>query len=536
MLIWKGAVSARQQLMHRLRRHAEGKPGETARLLDELQRDSRELANLSSSSAAAGQEQKRSARLTELSDAVERLEQALAADNPRFHDELAQRRRTANDVRRAMPHDAALVDMIEYSHFSPGVSNWKIPIWEQRLAAFVVRPDAPVARIELGAVAPISAAIETWRRTFGAAGRGADAGIELRKQVWNKIEPVLGGATTILMSPDGAAARFPWPALPGAKSGEYLIDERSIVVTPIPSLLPQLLAKPAIHASGPAPALLLVGDVDFGAEPGMTELATAEHPVARGGAPVKWPSLPGTRDEVAAIQSTYQRSFTAARPVLLTGAAATKSAVCKGAERCQFLHLSTHGFFAPAELRSALSNDLQRFRSDSDDVFGLRSLAGFHPGLLSGVVLAGANRPFAADKEDGVLSALEVAELDLDDVQLATLSACETGLGETAGGEGLLGLQRAFQTAGAKTVVAGLWKVPDRATQSLMVRFYENLWSKKLSKLEALREAQRWLLHDGRRAPELARGLQFLPQPDSPDANGLPPFYWAAFVLSGDWR
>jgi CHAT domain-containing protein len=167
-----------------------------------------------------------------------------------------------------------------------------------------------------------------------------------------------------------------------------------------------------------------------------------------------------------------------------------------------------------------------------------QGLLAFHPGLLSGLVLAGANRPPADGKEDGILTALEVAEMDLSKVQLATLSACETGLGETAGGEGLLGLQRAFQTAGAKTVVASLWKVPDKATQMLMARFYDNLWQKKMSNLEALREAQRWLLHEGAKEPDLARGLQFTPEkPERLDPTGpLPPYYWAAFVLSGDWR
>ena len=74
--------------------------------------------------------------------------------------------------------------------------------------------------------------------------------------------------------------------------------------------------------------------------------------------------------------------------------------------------------------------------------------SGLHPGLLSGVVLAGANHPADDDGDDGILTALEVSEMDLGHVELATLSACETGLGQAAGGEGLLGLQRAFQVAG----------------------------------------------------------------------------------------
>lgn len=150
-------------------------------------------------------------------------------------------------------------------------------------------------------------------------------------------------------------------------------------------------------------------------------------------------------------------------------------------------------------------------------------------GKLSGLVLAGANLPVAQDADDGILTALEVAELDLSGMELAALSACETGLGKTAGGEGLLGLQRAFQTAGARSVVASLWQVDDEATRKLMVRFYENLWQKKMGRLAALREAQRWVMQEGPK-----RGLH---RPNSaPPLRVAPPYYWAAFVLSGDWR
>ncbi len=107
-------------------------------------------------------------------------------------------------------------------------------------------------------------------------------------------------------------------------------------------------------------------------------------------------------------------------------------------------------FFAPANTAAATESAANKKDSRGGFVTS-QDVSGYQPGLLSGLVLAGANRRPANGEEDGILTALEVEEMDLHRVQLATLSACETGLGQTAGGEGLLGLQRAFQTAGAES-------------------------------------------------------------------------------------
>ena len=139
--------------------------------------------------------------------------------------------------------------------------------------------------------------------------------------------------------------------------------------------------------------------------------------------------------------------------------------------------------------------------------------------------------------------------MDLEGCELVVLSACETGLGRVAGGEGVMGLQRAFHMAGARSVVASLWRVDDAATLELMESFYRHLWSDGLPKVEALRRAQLDVLaHPGRvtaRREALqkhvaGRGLgPSRPLPDGgrvDTASGTSrshPALWAGFVLSG---
>src|SRR5262249_12352118 len=144
------------------------------------------------------------------------------------------------------------------------------------------------------------------------------------------------------------------------------------------------------------------------------------------------------------------------------------------------------------------------------------------PRLRSGLALAGANRRqerAAAGASDGLLTALEAENLDLWGTELVVLSACETGLGQVRGGEGVLGLRRALQLAGARTVVASLWKVPDAETERLMTGFLRR-WLAGQGGAEALRSAQLDMIRALRASPDARRRL-------------APPVYWAGFVCHG---
>jgi CHAT domain-containing protein len=251
---------------------------------------------------------------------------------------------------------------------------------------------------------------------------------------------------------------------------------------------------------------------------------------------MRFAPIPESRNEAQAVAGLW-RQFGAgegAEPATLQtliGAAATERAFKQAAPGRRILHLATHGFFLGDEC--------------GPTVEGVRAVGGLtgpagpgpksgapgraagaraipeNPLLLSGLALAGANRRSAAgaDEEDGILSAEEVAALNLEGVEWAVLSACDTGLGTVISREGVLGLRRAFQVAGVRTVIMSLWSVDDRATLEWMQRLYESRFRRNLSTADAMRDASVQIIRARR-----SKGLS------------TNPFFWAAFVASGDWR
>jgi CHAT domain-containing protein len=460
-------------------------------------------------------------RIERLSREAEEVERELAR---RGAGRLAGRagRVPVEALRKALPEGVVLLDFIAYRRTGVLRSEGRRELSHaHHLAAFVVRRDRPIRRVELGPARPIEDIIRAWRRSVRNGGRPV-AGAKLRALLWEPVAPLVDGATCVLVSPDGALCRLPFGALPGAKDGTYLLEEVAVAVVPVPQVLPELLSR--APGSDGADSLLAIGDVDYGEAP------ETPRPGPRG--PASFAALEATRAEVEAVRSCFEKRFEEGRARVLGGSGATEEMLRRQAPHHHWLHLATHGFFAPENVRSATSSMMKAggFLDLAD-----RGPGGHHPGVLSGLALAGANAGRSED-EDGILTALEVSSMDLSGVEMVVLSACETGLGEVAGGEGVLGLQRAFQVAGARTTVTSLWKVPDRATSELMRRMYENLWTKGLSRVEALRRAQLSLLREERgEAGDPKRGVE-LPEEDPAVGRGPSPYSWAAFVLSGDWR
>ncbi|MFO0820718.1 MAG: CHAT domain-containing tetratricopeptide repeat protein [Pirellulales bacterium] len=549
VLAWKGAVFARQR---RLRLARDQK--ELAPLFEQLQTVTGRLATMICALPAPEQRASWRAQSAALFQRKEELESELATRCAAFQKERLASRLTSAELRAALPLDMALVDLLEYSRSGLTAEGEDASAPQRQLTAFVVRRELPIVRIELGPAAPIEKAVEQWRRTFGEDEEGRHAASELHTLVWQPLQERLTGVKALLISPDGALARFPFAALPIDEAGHCLIERLPLAVVPVPQMLPELRAFPAKSPSAearttdPADTLLLLGDVDFAADPGRSnsDQVFREPPADssnRTGAR-RFAPLPGFAREFQLIRDTFHNSHPGGHIHELRQTAATEEAFRRLATGSGYLHLVTHGFFAPAELQSILHRVRWTERGLAMlTTAGPNSMADgtthgdLHSGLLSGIALAGANRDEAQEgginDDDGILRAIEVAQMDLGAAELVVLSACETALGEAVAGEGLLGLQRAFQVAGARTVVASLWKVDDSATELLMERFYLNLWEKRLGKLDALRETQLWMLNgaDGLLADRLAEGSS-----DAIPPRRLSARYWAAFVLSGDWR
>lgn len=532
-LRWKGFVFAHQRLARMAR---ESDDLETVKKLRELEAVASQLASLSLRVPAELKKQQTWRRqLSELQDQHERTEQELRSMSAE-HLGLRQHANTGlSDLLATLKPDTLLVDIVRYNRGLDRNKDSEQQDYELGYCAFVLRPGKPVKLIPLGEVSRLDELIERWRTSIREVSQQErELAAELKKMVWEPLAADLDGVTTVLVAPEGLTAMIPWVALPGREADSFLLEEYSIVNIPVPHLVPELLSG-SLENPQEAPSMLLLGDVDYGASPGRREstVSSRSATVASSETGRNWLPLDDTRTEIVTIRDSFEQYFPAATVKVLRGGEATEQAFRKSASQHRFLHMATHGYLAPQTMKSALAMERDSILQLASDPGRVRAF-GFHPGVLCGLVMTGANNEPQADCDDGILTALELGELDLRRVDCAVLSACSTGLGEAAGSEGLLGLQRAFQIAGARTTITSLWDVESRTTRELMIRFYANLYHKDATKrassrIEALRRAQLELLS----MPEFGRGGT---DETTDQTSKLPPKFWAAWVLSGDWR
>jgi len=461
-------------------RHPELRP-----LFEELAALREQIARLTLHGAEKGDPRKYREYVEGLQRRREELEHQLARAIPEMQLEERLRKADRQAVALALPEGAALVEFVRFDVFDFQAVSARGQKRQQpaRYLAFVMTKNQPdeVKMVDLGEAEPIDALITTFRNaivedenargagnTQQAPSRFAEAGRQLRAAVFAPLVEALGESKKLYLSPDSSLCLFPFEVLPG-ENGKYLVDEYKEIsyVSTGRDLIRLTEAK--VRNATPSPDLV-AADPDFllglkeqqeSAEQCSTEKeGDQERPKeshtrkAARDAGVGFEPLPGTRKEGEQVAKKL-----GVQPLLQEKVLEMQLKKCRSP---RILHIATHGFFLP---------DPERDPKESLFNIGLdggrmRGPGMENPMLRSGLALAGAQTWLNGDEppeeaEDGLLTAEDVTGMDLIDTEMVVLSACETGIGEALAGEGVFGLRRAFDLAGARTLIMSMWKVPD---------------------------------------------------------------------------
>ena len=515
---WDALIRSRALVLDELasrRRALASRDPEVVRRFEALAVAREKLARLFVEEGSAARAGSGKARLERAMAERDLAERSLGEASAAYRAERVRALAGYEDVARALPARAALVGLVRLLVPTEGIAS------EAVYAAFVRAPaSSDPAFIRLAPAAEIDELAARWRDALSrkdpaapvdASEQDARAvGERLRRRLWDPIQRILGAPDLTLVVPAGELHLVPLDALPDgdgylAEKGapiHYLSSERDVIS-------PSGGEATAARGSG----LLAFGAPDFGE--GRAEAASAGY--LRG---IRFEPLPLSSDEAREAAEAWKAVRDGGEAVLLTGEAATESAFKSLAPGRRAVHLATHGFFlgSGAGASPAGSRGIGGIASAHG---GATALDEPSPLLLSGVAFAGANRrsEAAAARDDGILTAEEIAGLDLSSLEWAVLSACDTGTGKLDVSEGVLGLRRAFQAAGARTLITSLWSAEDRAAHEWMREIYRARFQEGLGTAVAARNASLRVL-----ALRRAGG------------RSTHPFYWAGFVAAGDWR
>jgi CHAT domain-containing protein/tetratricopeptide (TPR) repeat protein len=513
MVLRRKALSADALAARRLPLLSDRHPG--------LQEQLHELNDLTSRivSARLSAKPSRQEDLVRAARLRDRLEEELARAIPELGLDKRLERATPEEVCRALPADAALVEYVRYEpdDFQAVASRGERKQMPTRYLAFVIQPGSPgvIHLLDLGEAEPIERCLDDFgRRVARSAGAfprhllGEDqdvpdsayleAGGTLYNLVFKPVASFLNGKDRLLLAPDGGLSLLAFDVLPTA-SDRFVIDDYRISYLGTGRDLLRLSEVPAVSLSTP----VVVAGPDYDLR-GTSVSATGPSQGERGdgalrslqGQGLALRPLPGAAAEGREVAALLER------PQLLSGPDALEATV-RAWKSPVLVHLATHGFYLPEGPRGGEPWETAQLEPDGAMI-------------ASGLALAGANawlrgEPLPAAAEDGFLTAEDVATLNMVGTHLVVLSACHSGVGAIVAGEGVFGLRRAFFAAGARALVLSLWQVPDAETRELMVAFYREL-RRGIAKPEALRQARLALRQ--RRAH---------------------PFYWGSFLCEGDW-
>jgi signal transduction histidine kinase/ligand-binding sensor domain-containing protein/CHAT domain-containing protein len=494
--------------------------------------------------------EKKRINLDSLENLANATEKEISRRSEAFAAAFNNSRASWREVQTKLKPDEAAVEIVRFRHFGPVPNKFDTAVRVMDYALDSIRYAALIltskttSRPELVELPNGNNLEKEWLQRYKAnilGGKGTSTATTTDNDSYNaywkpiaaKLKQLNPKLKTVYLAPDGVYNQINLSTLYNPATKKYVLDELDVrTVTSTKDILQnnkQELAGKALPKTT-APTATLIGFPDFNldtlnyakarmemlalaransdtrgaaAAPSMAELMAKNTTTVQRGVPeeralagMKFGTLPGTKTEIEDISGLLKKNAWTTN--VFTGREALEEAV-KAADNPRVLHIATHGFFLPNAER------------DTEGKFK----AGQNPLLRSGLALAGANRKVdiaSSTEEDGILTAYEAMNLNLDKTELVVLSACETGVGEVKNGEGVYGLQRAFKVAGAKSLMMSLWAVSDNATQKLMTEFYRQ-WMSGKNKRAALKAAQTSL-----RA----------------DARYKSPYYWGAFVLVGE--
>lgn len=315
----------------------------------------------------------------------------------------------------------------------------------------------------------------------------------LSKLIWQPLQKDLEGIEKLYFAPDGLLHKVAFSAIKTDK--EYYLSDKFELVQ-MGSTAELLSDEPFDFAANNVATLF--GGVKYSTD-------TSEH--------VIWNYLPGSLKETEAIKGIISQDM---KVNYYVGLDATEGQFKEMANQSNILHIASHGFFYPdpevirQEVKVEMDEEELSFRGGASNYGIWNFVNNENPLMRSGLAMAAANdawqRSVFATGEDGVLAAQEVSNLNMNNTELVVLSACETGLGDIRGTEGVYGLQRAFKMAGVRYLIMSLWQVPDAETAEFMTLFYQKLFE----------------LKDIRKAFTKAQSTM---------RAKYDPYYWAAFVL-----
>lgn len=410
-----------------------------------------------------------SINLDSLETAANAMEKKLSGRSSAFSEGYGSQRLSYTQVQKLLLDNEAVVEIIHVKQFDQAFTS------ESKYAALVLTKNSDVPRLVI---------LENGKQLDTRYAKYYRNTIQQRiadeysyAQFWEPIERELKSKKIVYVSPDGSFNQINLNTLK-RPDGAYVINHFDLVTIGNSKDLIALKNKKTKVLKKNA---TLVGFPDYG--PGDVAV------------------LPGTKTEIDGVSRLLRTSGYQVKQFTQKVASEANLKLLKGPT---LLHIATHGYFL-ADVETTGS------------AFGISlENANNNPLLRSGLMLAGAGAtvngqrtPNLSSNDNGILTAYEAMNLNLEGTDLIVLSACETGLGDIKVGEGVYGLQRAFLVAGADALVMSLWKVDDAATQLLMTHFYQN-WIKLGNKQKAFKQAQ----------------LQLM-------AKYKEPYYWGAFIMMG---